>query len=159
MIHLFENNPYTLKMSPQMESARKIVSRDIKKIIHKPYHEIIYSISKYETITTKRNCGGYFDRYRNQIALNANQKDLYSTVFHELGHFIHSENGYDFEGDNTISHSIIMEQEVESFALKIYKDIFGIYKPKEEWSYYNKQDAEFLANWYGDYKVNDIIAI
>ena len=157
MIHLFDNNPYTLKISPKMESASKIIIKELKKSIHKPISDMVYNISRYNLIETKRNCGGYFDMYNQEIAINTNDEYLYGVIFHEIGHFIHLENGYDFYGDTVLSYQIKMEQEVEAFSCRAYKEIFGLYKPEKEWAYYDKQSVDFLAEWYEGYYENDIL--
>ena len=152
------DNPYLHKSRSYMDRFRKIVVKSFVSTGRDSLFDTIHNITKADVIYTRKSLGGYFDLKDGTIAINNDKSPCgIWTALHELGHYAHWVEGYDFAGDKTISHAIIEEQEVESFAAKAYFDLTGLHKDESDWAYYSKSDIIWLSDYYKGFKENDLI--
>jgi len=62
---------------------------------------------------------------------------------------------YDFSQD-TLSNKLLIEQQCETMATMVNKELFGTYDVYLFDAYFKVKDIQFLNNWYGDSIQNDL---
>jgi hypothetical protein len=137
--------------------VQKYIDEKSKLIINKGSAntaEKIGILTGYDTIITPKNCGGYCDRWNREIAINFNELPV---ILHEVCHVLQSDLGIWDKTQPLLSDFFKFEQQCESMAMAMYKNITGEWSPDLFNSYFDRHSLDFLRDWYeGSYITNDI---
>jgi Zn-dependent peptidase ImmA (M78 family) len=121
--------------------------------------EFVGILSEYKLIYKEGNFGGYCDYTQSEIAINfSNNRDIMSTLCHEIAHAFQAELEIFDKLPNLLSANISMEQQCETMAYYIYNILFP-FKPLSNNhfnAYYCKNDFIYLYEYYGGFLQNDM---
>lgn len=123
------------------------------------YADIVGYLSGFEFIYTDNDLGGYCDLINDSIALNANgDKKLHIPILcHEIAHSIQRELGFYSINTDVITKAIHLEQQAETIAFYLHKNLFNYADRSKFNSYMNKSDWLWLTNYYNGFIENDLI--
>jgi len=123
------------------------------------YADIVGYLSGFEFIYTSNDLGGYCDLRNDIIALNASSdKDTHIPILcHEIAHTIQRELGFYSINTDVITKALQLEQQAETIAFYLHKNLFGYADKSKFNSYMSKADWLWLANYYKGFIENDLI--
>lgn len=155
----FSGRSFKGELFKELNNVRDIFKEKIKHL-DADLHNLIGELSGCELIETDEYCGGYCDYLNKEIAINYDENltdKLIPTALHEICHLLQANVGvFDSSGD-LISDEIKIEQQCETMAYILHSKLFNNFDKKIFDAYFEKSDVEFLIDWYGDYRQNDLI--
>lgn len=123
-----------------------------KKLFDAPIAEKIGVLTGFNTVDTNNNCGGYCNVNTKEIAIVDKEEAI---ILHECVHAFQYDLGLFDKLSMVFSDQFKLEQHCNSLAKFMYIELHrkdsDIFK-----SYFNKEDLDWLKNWYDGYFEIDI---
>lgn len=158
MIIYHDTSPALLtpKVNKMIDSYVDVFHR--KKLRSADLPSLVGELTGYVLISTDVNCGGWQDRFTKEIALNPRTWDPIDCLLHEMSHAIQSEVEAFEKHQGMISEDLMIEWQANTMAkemrMRMYPDM--PINPRAFKSYFNLKDWQFLIDWYGVCRQNDI---
>lgn len=132
-----------------------------KKLRSADHHSLVGELTGYKLVSTDVNCGGWHDRFTKEIGLNHKTWNPIDCLLHEMSHAIQAEAELFEKRQGIISEDLMIEWQAETMAremrMRMYPDVpIGQRAFK---AYFNLKDWQFLIDWYGKWRQNDIAEI
>lgn len=153
----FKGRSYKKELLNEMKNLVSKINNSTKNKHSISAEDFVGVATGYDLIITDENCGGYCDRDNKEIAINESSVDSKSIIIHECCHVLQYNVGLIDNCDRVLlSDNIKFEQQCETMAYLINLKLFNSDRPQDYTSYFSKNDAEFLIDWYGECIQNDL---